>query len=108
MLEEVASPVFWPNGPERRSWRARFIPGDQLRLLVRLVVEIKAEKQELTVVVRPDQANAKNTFRSAPPVAALPGAKETDSTQAGAAWTFEWVGIVLAQIEPGALRRGLG
>ena len=75
---------------------------------LRLVIEIKAKKQDLTVLVRPGQANTEDTFLRRLRAVALAGAKETDSTQAGAACDFRMGRTVLAQIEPGAVRRGLG
>ena len=53
VLEEVARPVFWPNGPERNSCVPDSSQAINSGWLLRSVVEIETEKKELAVVVRP-------------------------------------------------------
>ena len=107
VVEEVARLVFWPNGPERSSCVPDSSQAMSSGCCVWFVVEIKAKKQDLAVLVRPGQANPEYAFRGS--VRRVLARSEGHRFHPGRRGLhFGMSGIVLAQIEPRAVRRGLG
>ena len=99
---------FAPSGPERSSCVPDSSQAMSSGCCVCFVVEVRGEKEDLAVLVRPGRGEFGRRFSRGPSGVCLPGTKVTASTQAGAACALECARIVLAQIEPRAVRRGLG